>query len=85
MLNFVLARHAYEGLSKVAILLVFKHNAAIQTKAFDYDFETRTDAERNAREFNGIKKEASNADDGTPETLESFLSNTLCMVPDTSP
>ena len=47
-----------------------------RAKAFDYDFETRTDAERNASEFNGIKEELSNADDGTPETLESFLSNT---------
>ena len=47
-----------------------------RANVFDCDVETRTDTERNASEFNGIKKEESNVDDGTPETLESFLSNT---------
>ena len=47
-----------------------------RAKVFDCDVETRTDAERNASEIDGIKTAALNVDDGTPETLEYFLNNT---------
>ena len=47
-----------------------------RARVFDGECEPRQDVERNANELSDVNRAAPNVDDETPETLESFLSNT---------
>ena len=46
-----------------------------RARVFDGECEPRQDDERNANELNGVNTAAPTVANGTPETLESFLSN----------
>ena len=47
-----------------------------RARVFDGECEPRQDDGRNPNELSGVNRAAPNVDDGTPETLESLLSNT---------
>ena len=47
-----------------------------RARVSDGECEPRQDVERNANELSDVNRAAPNVDDGTPETLESFLNNT---------
>ena len=49
---------------------------SFRARVSDIECKPRQDDEKNANELSGVNRAAPNVDDGTPETLESFLSNT---------